>query len=135
MKGIFCAKIFIAAAVFSFGLTLSAGDNMLGLSLGDLYSTRSGDARVDTPERIERAVTEWSKMINSTALLWRVATTHIDHYEMEKTGYINWMNNFIQAQNKKFDSNKIGREVAHKLGMKFILNLSLYTFFLIFRFC
>lgn len=119
-----CLKTLAVAAAMTAAVTASAADNILGLSLGDLYSTRTGDARCDTPERVENAVTQWSKMIGATALLWRVDTTHIDYYEMEKTGYIAWMRKTVEERRKKFDYDKCGRDIAHKLGMKFILNLS-----------
>ena len=124
MKGTFYVKILAVATALTVGATAFARDNMLGLSLADLYSTRTGDARCDTPERVENAVTQWSKMIGATALLWRVDTIHIDYYEMEKTGYINWVRQKIEERRKKFDYDKCGRDIAHKLGMKFILNLS-----------
>ena len=124
MKVTFCLKTLAVTAALTAAVTAFARDNMLGLSLGDLYSTRTGDARCDTPERVENAVTQWSKMIGATALLWRVDTTHIDYYEMEPTGYIGWMKKTVEERRKKFDYDKCGRDVAHKLGMKFILNLS-----------
>ena len=117
-------KILLTAAVLSVSAALSAADNILGLSLGDLYSVGRGIARVDTPERIENALTVWQKMIGSKIVLWRISDMHRDHYETEKTGYIKWVNDKIAEMNSKFDGNKIGREVAHKLGMKFYLNQS-----------
>ena len=99
-------------------------ENLLSLSLGDMYAVNRGDGRVDTQDRISNAVALWSKAYSCDAVLWRVDTVHLDYFDMAKTGYIAAHRNKMLEMRKKFDHHAAGREAAHKCGAKFLLNLS-----------
>ena len=115
------------AALLACGSSLFADklpENLLSLSLGDLYAVARGNGRVDTPERIEGAIALWSKLYNCNMVLWRVDTMHLDHFEMCKVGYIAKHRQKMIEMRKKFDHHAAGREASHKNGVKFLLNLS-----------
>ena len=114
----------IAAAAFTFTLTATAVENMLSLSLGDLYAIGRGDERVDSPERIESAIRQWKEMFDCKIVLWRIEDMHLDHFDTAKKGYIGKHIAKVRAMRQAFDNHKAGREAAHKNGMKFYLNLS-----------
>ena len=101
-----------------------AADNMISLSLGDLYAIGRGDERVDSPERIESAVRQWKEMFDGKAVLWRIEDMHLDFFETSTQGYIGNHIAKVRGMRKKFDNHKAGRDAAHKNGMKFYLNLS-----------
>lgn len=102
----------------------NAAENMLSLSLGDLYAIGRGDERVDTPERIENAVRQWKEMFDCKIVLWRIEDMHLDFFETAPSGYIGNHIAKVRAMRARFDNHKAGREAAHKNGMKFFLNLS-----------
>ena len=120
-------KKLAAAALLAAAVTASAKkpvENLLSLSLGDLYAVCRGDARVDTPGRIDRAVELWVKAYQCDMVLWRVDTVHLDYFDMAKTGYIAKHREKMVEMRKKFDHHAAGREAAHRSGAKFLLNLS-----------
>ena len=82
-------KYFLLAALAVIG-SVNAAENIISLSLGDLYATGKGIGRVDTPENIEKAISSWSRMNDANAVLWRITDVHIDHFDGAKTGYIKW---------------------------------------------
>ena len=100
------------------------GPNMLSLSLGDMYAAAKGDGRVDTPERLERAITNWSKMNDAGAVVWRIEDQHIDHFDMAKTGYIKWHRDKVLQMRSQFNHHAVARKVCDKLNLKLILNYS-----------
>ena len=116
-------KYFLLAALAVIG-SVNAAENIISLSLGDLYATGKGIGRVDTPENIEKAISSWSRMNDANAVLWRITDVHIDHFDGAKTGYIKWHYDKVKEMRKKFDNNAIGRQICNKLGLKFYLNFS-----------
>ena len=117
---IFCSTVTAATFVWS----ANAAENMISLSLGDLYAIGRGDERVDSPERIESAVRQWKEMFDGKVVLWRIEDMHLDHFKTARSGYIGNHIAKVRQMRKQFDNHKAGREAAHKNGMKFYLNLS-----------
>ncbi len=100
IKHLVCAALLLAAVAAS---AKKPVENLLSLSLGDLYAVCRGDGRVDTPGRIDRAIELWVKTYQCNMVLWRVDTVHLDYYDLAKTGYIAKNRQKMIEMREKFD--------------------------------
>ena len=113
------------AAILFGALTLFAGGhNILNLSLGDLYATGRGAEKMDSPEAIELGISTWKEMYDIEYVSWRFNDDHMDNFNMSNRGYVGWQMREYEKMRAWFDDNVVGQEVAHRLGLKFLLNYS-----------
>ena len=100
-------------------------ENLMSVSVGDLYSTGRGDERVDSPEAIKRALSTWSRNYECPIVLWRLTDYMFDDYVPNpRDKYIMWCWKKEQTMRETFDPTATAQKISKDLGLKFYLNIS-----------
>jgi Concanavalin A-like lectin/glucanases superfamily len=103
-------------------------ENLINVSWGDQIMVARGDAQLDTPEKVRRAVRSWLEDNDGRTILWRMSSIYMKRfYERRQSGA------FAEAYLKKvaevekvFDPPVLAREEARKNGQQFLLYLTIY---------
>ncbi|MBN2450485.1 MAG: hypothetical protein JXR77_08845, partial [Lentisphaeria bacterium] len=101
---------------------------LVNVSWGDQIVVASGDACLDTPERIRRAVTSWRQEHGATALLWRASAYVIrEFYERRRSGaFVNRYYDTVEEILRRFDPLPAARESARREGLDFLLYMTVF---------
>jgi len=103
-------------------------ENLIYVSWGDQIMTVRGDAQLDTPEKINRAMKMWMHEYEGKAILWRCSSSVIkEFYESRQSDdFTKSYFNKVAEISKKFDPIKVAREFAKKNGQQFLLYMTIF---------
>lgn len=103
-------------------------ENLVNVSWGDQIMVASGDAQLDTPEKISRAMTAWRESHQGHTVLWRMAATYIDRYYEKRLSseFIKSYYRKVVEVSKQFEPISLARRLARQNGQKFLLYMTVF---------
>lgn len=114
MKGMLALACLAALAAPAAG----QGGNGINVSWGDHIVIFQGDGKLDTPERIEKAVEDWHTRRNVTEVYWRVSDWFIDRYAVHRQGSFPKYFDEVRRIYAAFDPADAAIKAAHARGMR-----------------
>lgn len=118
-------KKLLSALLLAAVTAVGAAENLLSISVGDLYSTGSGNEKVDTPDAIDAALKKWSKIYECPIVLWRTNDFMQDEYIYNKASqYISWCWAKEKEMRSQYNPATVSRAVCDRYGLKLYLNIS-----------
>ena len=119
----FCFLLVSALFIFSTAGTVCAEnkivkeDTVIYVSWGDSIVVEAGDAKLDTPEKIERMMEFWAKELKAKAVFWRVSDYMLRNYYKWDEVSPHFLN-VCESILRKFDPMATAITTAHKYGME-----------------
>jgi hypothetical protein len=104
-------------------------DNLINVSWGDQIMVASGDARLDSPAKIDRAMRAWRDDHDAQAVLWRMASEYLDRFYERRTGSSSFVRSYydrVAEINARFNPATYARERARQTGQRFLLYMTIF---------
>ncbi len=98
--------------------------NIVSVSWGDHLVFGEGDGRLDSPAALGRRLQKWKAELGASSIHWRCTRSKISGKYYQGRGY----RHFFRSAHKpaQWDSDKVVPELAHDLGVKAFLYVSIF---------
>ena len=104
--------------------------NLVIVSWGDQIMVATGDAQLDAPEKIRRAIRSWRAGCDARTVLWRASSYYIRRFyerrTTSKSGFIRKYYKKVEDVRSRFDPLKVARQAARDNGQAFLLYMTIY---------
>lgn len=101
-------------------------DNLVNVSWGDQIMVATGDARLDTPERIRRAMQAWRQDHDGRTVLWRMSSEYIERFYEKRRTFIRSYYDKVAEISARFSPSAYARQVARQNGQQFLLYMTVF---------
>ena len=133
--GIFLAACLVAIGCARLGVWKGASEraevhNLVNVSWGDQIMVATGDAQLDTPDKIQRAMKSWRTGCDVRTVQWRASSYYIRRFYERRTasknGFISKYYAKVEDVRSQFDPLKVARQAARDNGVTFLLYMTIY---------
>jgi hypothetical protein len=103
-------------------------DNLVNVSWGDQIMVASGDAQLDSPEKIRRAMRAWRDDHDGQTVLWRVAAEYIERFyeKRARSPFIRGYYDKVAEISARFKPATLARKLARQSGQRFLLYMTIF---------
>ncbi len=103
-------------------------ENLINVSWGDQIVEFTGDAQLDTADKIERSLVVWKRDSAGKTILWRAASYYVERFYERRypREYLKRHHDIFMAALKEFDPLKKVRKETLKNGQTFLCYLTIY---------
>lgn len=109
--------------------TERSAENLVNVSWGDQILVAMGNAQLDTPEKIFRALKAWQTGVSVQTLLWRMSSIYIQRFYEKRTntpGFDSAYYKKVAEVESRFDPVRVARQAARVNGQRFLLYMTVY---------